>query len=115
MADEPEVNELPDNILDITQFEKIGDSIIDKRIRKTTKSTKKTKKSKDKTEVRIENNANMMDFEKDFFQLLEENEYLRFTVVEEQVKRKTVEKILNRVLKMLGSPKDLQSELKKDN
>ena len=107
----PEQQQLPDNILDMKQFEKVGDTVIDKRHRKTpVKSNKKKSKSKEKQTTTTIETELTMDFEKEFFLLLEENEFLRYTIIEEQVKRKTTEKILNKVLRILGS-KDLPPEL----
>lgn len=95
-----------DKIIEIKDFKKINGEII--RI-KVARSKKKKKNKKDK-DIKpddalsdLDYTDENMDFEDEFIDLLEENEILQAELFKERIRRQTIEKLLNKLLKQQAS------------
>jgi len=95
-----------DKIIEIKNFKKVNGEIINVK-------RKRTKKDKKKPDIKVEEN-DMADDDEDFddevLRLMEEIEILQIELFKEKVRRQTIEKLLNKLLKQQQKNKDKDDE-----
>lgn len=84
-----------DKIIEIKNFKKVNGEIVNVKKRRT-KTNKKKRPVKDLEEDVM---ADDSDFEDDMLDLMEENEALQMELFKERIRRQTIEKLLNKLLK----------------
>ena len=93
-----------DKIIEIKHFKKVNGEIINIK--------RRSKKGKKKPVEELE--EEVMDDEEDFddeiLRLMEENEALQLELFKERIRRQTIEKLLNKILKQQQKSKDENDE-----
>lgn len=88
-----------DKIIEIKDFKKINGEIIRVKVKRSKKKKKdKTVKPEDET-VDLDFTDENIDFEDEFLDLVEELEIVQTELFKERVRRQTMEKLLNKLLK----------------